>query len=117
MADKYYITGDINTTNKNYGEKRVEIGGSGSLVLEEITVSDTQRRLSATWREITDAMASGTMVVLPYVSSDNTVYQYRLCLQARISDNSYMVGFFVGGATDAWYTDSADGYPSQSDDI
>lgn len=64
MADKYYITGDINTTNKNYGEKRVEIGGGGGG--SGLNVAFTEGVGDKTIGEIKSVLDNGGSVVFSF---------------------------------------------------
>lgn len=117
MADKYYITGDINTTNKNYGEKRVEIGGGGDgVIVLSTTREGTTTYLSMTWNEIKEAVASGKLVVLPRIDTVTPSYAIEICTIVTIADGSHVVGFISSGATDGWFADTEDAYPSQSDE-
>lgn len=63
MAEKYFITGDIvGADAPNYGEKRVEIGGSSALIVD-MEASAGVITLKEKSKVIYDAFANGSPVI------------------------------------------------------
>lgn len=93
MADKYFITGDIVSADApNYGEKRVEIGGSSALIID-MEVSESTITLKEKSKVIYDAYANGG-VVRGKMTNEHGV-DYCSCITAS-NDKGYQFVLWCG---------------------
>lgn len=112
MADKYYITGDINTTNKNYGEKRVEIGGSGGGSILKLTLdtSGDFPKMTEKAGVIWEALNSGTNV---FVEMEGVITPVMSAGYFEGDGYMFVMAYWEGNTLKKadYYAVSADDYP------
>lgn len=102
-------------------------GGGGGAMLLTVTathgVDTTVYTLNKTWKEIRDALAAGTQVILTGAdwSSEDNMYQFFVYSTYIDSDTYYIGNQNLGGSTyestvinaaEEFATDNAEGYPS-----
>ena len=104
-----YITGDIRENNTpNYGEKRVEIGGgSGGIFFVDSVSEGGTTTLTETWNTIM-SKAEDSIVIVRYHNEENSFY-IGYFVYGYFEEGYYYISFTD---SDAFATDSADGYPS-----
>ena len=109
-----WSSGDTITATKL---NKIEQGivGVGGILVVTVTINSTTgfASLNKTWQEIHDALIAGENVNIVF-SNENTVAIYFVNM-VDVSDNIYSIHSFndATGSVD-FFTDSASGYPSQS---
>lgn len=97
--------GDTVTSAKlNKLEQGVASAGGGSGIL---IVTETDGTLDKTWKEIHNALASGTIVAIPESGTDAFLHIAR---EASVEEGNYSIFLFETGMY--FTTDSENGYPT-----
>ena len=110
-------TGDVITAAKlNNAENGIEAANEkgGVFMISETNVEDVHT-LGKTWQEIHDAIESGDLCVIRYVSSPSLTYNVYVDM-ADYYDNDGTTVYRIVSSEINYLCDSADAYPVYTDD-
>lgn len=103
-------SGDLVTANKlNKLEQGVANSG-GIMVVHNTSLLDGAITFDKTWQEIYDALSTGSVVILSYVSPVHA--QNVIINTALFDDDSNLYKVYAVGIDTEYSTDSSDGYPT-----
>lgn len=104
-------TGEVITAEKlNHMEN-----GIGSCVMTvNATTENDVTTLDKTWQEIHDAIAAGKLVIIPIIGATNAEMEI---ITSAVSDTGFKIFIFGNTESAKYLADTADGYPSYSEDV